>query len=109
MKGPPTNGSLLCAQSQAPNQNRRWSIKTHRACFDTFVSRYYPAVYNLASRLVDDPREAVLLTHNAFLSVRKHAWRPHDEMVLVRLLLKAAAPGPILRSLELSAHRRHAS
>jgi hypothetical protein len=53
------------------------------------VACYYPAVYNFASRLVDEPREAALLTHAAFLSVRKQAWRPRDETALMRILLKA--------------------
>jgi len=46
-------------------------MKTKRARFDTLVARYYPAVYSFASRLTDDPREAVLLTHDAFNSTRK--------------------------------------
>lgn len=92
MNRPPrSSGSLLRAQSQEPNHNQKPSIKTQRARFDTFLSRYYPAVYNFASRLVDDPREAVLLTHNAFLSVRKQEWRPRDEMALMRIVLKAVA------------------
>jgi hypothetical protein len=34
-------------------------MKRRRARFDTLVARYYPAVYSFASRLTDDPREAV--------------------------------------------------
>jgi hypothetical protein len=40
-------------------------MKRKRARFDTLVARYYPAVYSFASRLTDDPRQAVLLTHEA--------------------------------------------
>jgi plasmid replication initiation protein len=40
-------------------------MKRKRVRFDTLVARYYPAVYSFASRLTDDPREAVLLTHEA--------------------------------------------
>jgi len=34
-------------------------MKRTHARFDTLVARYYPAVYSFASRLTDDPREAV--------------------------------------------------
>jgi hypothetical protein len=34
--------------------------------FDVLVARYYPAVYSFASRLTDDPREAIALTGDAF-------------------------------------------
>jgi hypothetical protein len=57
--------------------------------FDTVVGRYYPAVYNFASRLTDDPREAVLLTHGAFNTIRKRRWRLRDEVILATILLNA--------------------
>ena len=41
-------------------------MKVKSSRFDSLVARYYPAVYNFASRLTDDPREAVVLTHDAF-------------------------------------------
>jgi DNA-directed RNA polymerase specialized sigma24 family protein len=53
------------------------------------VARYYPAVYNFASRLTDDPRQAVLLTQRAFTSILNQLWIPRDEIALVRILLKA--------------------
>jgi hypothetical protein len=90
MKGSPTpSGTTLRAQSQGPNQKRKPPTKTKYTRFDTLVGRYYPAVYNFASRLVDEPRKAALLAHAAFLSVRKQAWRPRDETALIRILLKA--------------------
>ena len=46
-------------------------MKVKSSRFDSLVARYYPAVYNFASRFTDDPREAVVLTHDAFKSIRK--------------------------------------
>ena len=64
-------------------------MKTKRARFDTLVARYYPAVYSFASRLTDDPPEAVLLTHDAFNSTRKQLRSRRDEVALVTILLNA--------------------
>jgi DNA-directed RNA polymerase specialized sigma24 family protein len=64
-------------------------VKTKRARFDTLVARYYPAVYSFASRLTDDPREAVLLTHDAFNSTRKQLQSLRDEVARVTILLNA--------------------
>jgi DNA-directed RNA polymerase specialized sigma24 family protein len=58
-------------------------MKKERAHFDTLVSRYYPAVYTFASRLTDDPKEAVLLTHEAFNTTRKQLRNRRDEIELV--------------------------
>src|SRR5205823_14249032 len=55
----------------ATNRNRKPPMKVKSTRFDSFVARYYPAVYNFASRLTDDPRVAELLTHDAFMSIRK--------------------------------------
>jgi plasmid replication initiation protein len=89
MKGPPSpSGSIPRAQLQGANQKRNPPTKTRYTRFDTLIGRYYPAVYRFASRLTDDPREAVLLTHAAFNSIRKQVWRPRDEITLVRILLK---------------------
>jgi DNA-directed RNA polymerase specialized sigma24 family protein len=90
MKGPSSrSGNVLHGLLQAPNQKRKPSITTKCARFDTLVARYYPAVYSFASRLTDDPREAVLFTHDAFNSIRKQLWRRRDEIALVTILLNA--------------------
>ena len=90
MKGPPTpSGTILRAQSQGPNQKRKPPTKTKYTRFDTLVGRYYPAVYSFASRLTDDPREAVLLTHDAFARIRKKLWSRRDEVAVVTILLNA--------------------
>jgi DNA-directed RNA polymerase specialized sigma24 family protein len=89
MKEPSSrSGSALHGLLQQPNQKTK-PIKTKRARFETLVARYYPAVYSFASRLTDDPREAVLLTHDAFNSIRKQPWNRRDEVVLVTILLTA--------------------
>jgi DNA-directed RNA polymerase specialized sigma24 family protein len=64
-------------------------MKTKSSRFDTLVARYYPAVYSFASRLTDDPREAVLLTHDALYSTRKQLQNRRDEIALVSVLLSA--------------------
>jgi hypothetical protein len=82
------SGSVLHGLLQQPNKKTK-PIKTKCARFDTLVARYYPAVYSFASRLTDDPREAVLLTHDAFNSIRKQRWNRRDEVALVTILLTA--------------------
>jgi hypothetical protein len=90
MKGTPTpSGSILRAQSQGPNQKRKLPTKTKYTRFDTLVGCYYPAVYSFASRLTYDPREAVLLTHDAFNTIRKRRSRLRDEVMLATILLNA--------------------
>jgi hypothetical protein len=64
-------------------------MEKKRAHFDTLVTRYYPAVYTFASRLTDDPKEAVLLTHEAFNTTRKQLWNRRDEVEIVTTLLDA--------------------
>ena len=57
--------------------------------FETLVSRYYSGVYSFASRLTDDPVEAVELTHGAFVSTRKQLQSGRDEVEIVTMLLTA--------------------
>ena len=64
-------------------------MKTKSSRFDSLVARYYPAVYSFASRLTDDPREAVVLTRDAFQSTRKQLWNRRDEVERVTILLNA--------------------
>jgi hypothetical protein len=63
-------------------------MKAKSSRFDSLVA-YYPAVYSFASRLTDDPREAVVLTRNAFNSTRKHVRNRHDEVALASILMAA--------------------
>ena len=68
---------------------RKPPMKTKRARFDSLVARYYCAVYSFASRVTDDPLEAVFLTHDAFNSTRKQLRNRHDEVERVTILLNA--------------------
>ena len=68
-------------------------MKRRRARFDSLVARYYPAVYSFASRLTDDPREAVLLTHQAFTTTRKQLRNHRNEAELVITLLDTVIRG----------------
>ena len=43
----------------------------------------------MASRLTDDPREAVVLTRDAFKSTRKHLRNRRDEVALASILIAA--------------------
>jgi hypothetical protein len=88
MKAPPgRSGNALRGRLQERSQKRK--LPTKRPRFHTLVARYYPAVYSLASQLTDDPREAVLLTHNAFNSTRKQLRGGHDDVALMTILLGA--------------------
>jgi hypothetical protein len=90
MRGPPSQSShVLHRAPQEPNEKRNPSIKTNLERFNSLVARCYPTIYNFASRLTDDPREAVLLTYRALNSIRKQLWLPRDEIALVRILLRA--------------------
>jgi DNA-directed RNA polymerase specialized sigma24 family protein len=76
------------ARSIARTESKRKPpTKTKGTRFDTLVGRYYSAVYSFASRLTDDPREATLLTHEAFDRLRKPLRTCRDENVLASILM----------------------
>ena len=54
--------------------------------FESLIARYYRGVCTFASRLTDEPLEAVLLTHAAFTSMRK-VLRSRDEVRRVTIPL----------------------
>jgi DNA-directed RNA polymerase specialized sigma24 family protein len=68
---------------------KKLTMKTKTSRFDSLVARYYPAVYSFASRLTDDPREAVVLTHDAFKSMRNRLRNRRDETALASILISA--------------------
>jgi hypothetical protein len=73
-------------------------MQTRSSRFDRFVARYYPAVYGLASRLTDDPREAITLTRNAFKSCENQVRSLRNQSAIATALLSAVlraglAPG----------------
>jgi len=90
MKIPPANAAICCTLfCKDQIKKERPSIKSDYPRFAPFVVRYYPTVYRFASRLSDDPEEAVRLANAALNSIRKQPWCPPDETTLVRMLLKA--------------------
>jgi DNA-directed RNA polymerase specialized sigma24 family protein len=86
MKVPPA-GSALRGEAQEPNTRRKPQIGAKRARFDTLVARYYASVYSFASRLTDDPREAIGLTREAFNSTQKQLGTLCDENLFASILL----------------------
>jgi hypothetical protein len=70
-------------------QERKLPMKAKSSHFDRLVARYYPAVYSLASRLTDDPREAIALSQNAFRSAQKELCSLRDQLAVIRAGLAA--------------------
>jgi DNA-directed RNA polymerase specialized sigma24 family protein len=64
-------------------------MKTKNSRFDRLVARYYPAVYSFASRLTDDPREAIALTRHAFNGVHKQAENLRNPTTIALVLISA--------------------
>jgi hypothetical protein len=77
------------ANGTATNLKRKLPMRTKSSRFDSLVARYYPAVYSFASRLTDDPREAIMLTRDAFNSTRTQLRNRRDEAVLASILISA--------------------
>ena len=73
----------------ATKQKRKPSTKAKASRFDGLVARYYPAVYGLASRFTDNPREAVALTRDAFKSAQKQLQRRRNEAAHATILMSA--------------------
>jgi DNA-directed RNA polymerase specialized sigma24 family protein len=68
---------------------KKFTIKTKTSRFDRLVARYYPAVYSLASRMTDDPRQAVVLAHDALERTRKRLGNRRDETAFASILIAA--------------------
>jgi DNA-directed RNA polymerase specialized sigma24 family protein len=64
------------------------ATQSRRSRFDRLVAHYYPAVYRFASRVAGNHREAVVLTRDAFNSVRKPIRNNRDEFALVAGLMR---------------------
>ncbi len=64
-------------------------MKAKSSRFDILVARYYPAVYSVASRLTDDPREAIALTRNAFRIAQKELRSLRDQTAVATALILA--------------------
>jgi DNA-directed RNA polymerase specialized sigma24 family protein len=68
---------------------RKPMMKVKASRFDRLVARYYPAVYSLASRMTNDPRQAVVLAHDALESTRKRLGNRGDETTFASVLIAA--------------------
>ena len=64
-------------------------MKTKSSRFDRLVARYYPAVYGFASRLTDDPRDAMALTRGAFNNARKETENLRNPTAIALVLISA--------------------
>ena len=64
-------------------------MKTKNSRFDRLVAQYYPAVYSFASRLTDNPREAIALTRGAFNSARKQTENLRNPTAIGLVLISA--------------------
>ena len=64
-------------------------MKTKNSRFDRLVAQYYPAVYSFASRLTDDPREAVALARQAFNSAHNQLQRVRNQTTVATVLIGA--------------------
>jgi DNA-directed RNA polymerase specialized sigma24 family protein len=84
-----TPAGVRKSNGTATNQKSKPPIKAKSSRFDRLVARYYPAVYSFASRLTDDPREAIGLTRDAFKSTRKQPRNRRDEVALASILIYA--------------------
>jgi hypothetical protein len=80
-------GGTVTDQKSKPPMKAPMKAKSSR--FDSLLARYYPAVYSFASRLTDDPREAVALTREAFNKTRKQLRNRLDEAALASILISA--------------------
>ena len=86
---PSRSGKVPHGLLQEPNQKRKPPTKTKHARFDSLVAHYYPAVYSFASRLTDDPRQAIALTRNAFRSAQKQLCNLRDQTAVATTLILA--------------------
>jgi DNA-directed RNA polymerase specialized sigma24 family protein len=68
---------------------KQLTIRRKTSRFDRLVARYYPAVYSLASRMTDDPRQAVVLAHDALESTRKRLGNRRGETAFASVLIAA--------------------
>jgi DNA-directed RNA polymerase specialized sigma24 family protein len=64
-------------------------MKTKSSRFDRLVARYYPAVFSFVTRLTGDPREAIMLTRDAFNSARKQSKNLRNQTAIATVLISA--------------------
>ena len=59
------------------------------AKFDALVARYYPAVYDFAVKLTEDPRVAVGLTRAAFRNAQSQLSRMTNKSAIATILISS--------------------
>ena len=74
--------------------------KRKRGRFENLVARYYPGAYSFASQLTDDPVEAVVLTHVAFINTKRQLRSRRNEVEIVTILLTAVIRAAGIAKLE---------
>jgi hypothetical protein len=79
----------FCKAYAFSSANEQEKVQTQNSRFDSLVARYYPAVYSFASKLTDDPREAVALTREAFNGARKQLQSILNQTVIATILIAA--------------------
>jgi len=93
--------STACPATTTKIKKRQKPPKANqRGRFETLVLRYYSGVYSFASRLTDDPVEAVVLTHVAFISTRRQLLSRRNEVAIVTILLTAVIRAAGIAKLE---------
>jgi hypothetical protein len=93
--------STACSATTTKIKKRPKPPKANkRGRFETLVLRYYSGVYSFASRLTDDPAEAVVLTHLAFISTRRQLLSRRNEVQIVTILLNAVIRAAGIAKLE---------
>jgi hypothetical protein len=93
-------GHVQPSQLQGPQSKRTPPKKRKDGRFENLVARYYRGVYSFASRLTDDPVEAVVLTHVAFITARRQLRSGRNEVEIVTILLTAVIRAAGIAKLE---------
>ena len=84
-----------CKETNLPStsEQRTSFMKTKTSRFGLLVARCYPAVDSFASRLTDDPREAIAFTRGAFNGARKQAENLRNPTAIALVLISAVIRG----------------
>jgi hypothetical protein len=85
----PHHGVVTGMLGRSDQFSKIMPMKAKTSQFDGLVARYYPAVYGLAARLTDDPREAVAVTRAAFSSAQKQLSHVRNRTTIAAVLLTA--------------------
>jgi DNA-directed RNA polymerase specialized sigma24 family protein len=81
-------GTFSATNPQQKQEDERILMK-NVSRFDALVARYYPAVYDFAVKLTEDPRAAVELTRAAFRNAESQLPRTHGKTAIANLLISS--------------------